>query len=147
MGESDELSREQFRVLVFVAIGIGAVLLLAIIGVTAASVLWGTGGSDGPPTAAFEVQTIDRPDGVAANVTHAGGDAVAPESIVIEVNGESRGTWAELGGEGPDIVAPGHRLLIDEVSAGDSVAVIWTGGDERTELGRGTIEQGSSGDG
>jgi len=143
MSNEDELSPEQFRWLVLVAIGLGAVLLVSILGVTAASVVWGGAGSDGPPAAAFEVQTIDRTDGVAANVTHAGGDAVTPESIVVEVNGEPRGTWAELGGEGPDIVATGHRLLVGNLSAGDSVAVIWTSGD-RTELGRGTMRAPST---
>ncbi|AGN00401.1 hypothetical protein L593_02250 [Salinarchaeum sp. Harcht-Bsk1] len=142
MADSEGLSREQFRLLLLVAIGIGAVLLLAIIGVTAASVVWGTGGGGGAPTAAFEVQTIDRSDGVAANVSHAGGDAVNPESIVVEVNGEPRGTWTELGGQGPDIVARGHQLVLDDVAPGDSIAVVWTGDDERVELGRGTIRPG-----
>lgn len=140
------LSGAQFRLLLFAAVGIGAALLIAIIGITAASVvLGGGGGSSGPPDAEFTVQTIDRTEGVAANVTHAGGDAVNPDSIVIEVDGEDRGTWEELGGEGPDIVAAGHRLRYGNVTAGDSVAVVWTGGDERTPLGQGTIEQGTTG--
>lgn len=145
MGDDEGLSGAQFRLLLFVAVGIGAILLITIIGITAASVLWGGGGSSGPPSAAFDVQTIDRPEGVAANVTHAGGEAANPDSIVIVVDGEDRGTWEELGGEGPDIVAPGHQLVYGNVSAGDTLVVVWTDGDERTELGRGTIEQGTTG--
>jgi hypothetical protein len=146
MGDDEGLSGAQFKLLLFTAVGIGAILLIAIIGVTAASVVWGGGGGgSGPPAAAFDVQTIDRPEGVAANVTHAGGDAATPKSIVIVVNGEDRGTWEELGGEGPDIVAQGHQLVYGNVTAGDTVVVVWTDGDDRTELGRGTIEQGSTG--
>lgn len=146
MADSDGLSGRQLRWLIFAAMGIGLLLLLAIIGVTAASVIWGGGGGgSGPPEAAFDVQTIQQTDGVAANVTHAGGEAVNPEAIVVEVDGEPRGTWEELGGEGPDIVAPGHQLVLGNVTGGDSVAVIWTGGDERVELGRGTIEQSTTG--
>jgi hypothetical protein len=136
--DSDGLTREQFRWLAIVAVGLGALLLLAILGVTAASVLWG-GGDTGTPSAAFQIETIERDDGLAANVTHAGGDAVNPGAIVIEVNGERRGTWEELGGEGPDVVATGYRLVLEDLVAGDSVIVVWTGGDERVELGSGTI--------
>lgn len=138
------LSGAQFRLLVFAAVAIGALLLIAIIGVTAASVIWG-GGSSGPPSATFDVQTIDRPEGVAANVTHVRGDAVNPDDLVIEVNGEPRGTWAELGGQGPDVVAPGHRLRYGNVTPGDSMTVVWGEGEDRTQLGTGTIDQGTTG--
>lgn len=142
MSEADDgLTREQFHWLVLAAVGIGALVLIAIVGVTAISAIYG-GGADtsGPPSAAFDVQTIERSDGVAANVTHAGGEAVDPSTLVVEVNGEPRGTWAELGGEGLDIVAPGYRLLLGNVSTGDTVAVVWVSEeDTRTELGRGTV--------
>lgn len=137
----DGLTSEQFHWLVLAAVGIGALVLIAIVGVTALSAIYG-GGADtaGPPAAAFDVQTIDRSDGVAANVTHAGGEAVNPTSLVVEVNGEPRGTWTELGGEGADIVAPDYRLLVGNLTAGDTVAVVWVGeGDDRMELGRGTM--------
>lgn len=142
--DDDGLTSEQFRWLVVAAVGIGALLLAAILGLTAASYAWGAN-DPGDPVAAFNVDTIDRDDGVAANVTHAGGDAVNPNAIVIEVNGETRGTWAELGGEGPDIVAEGYELVVSDVSPGDQVTVLLIHGeDERTVRGTGTVGTASS---
>lgn len=143
-GQDDGLTSEQFRWLVVVAVGIGVLLLATILGLTAASYAWGAN-DPGDPVAAFDVDTIDRESGVAANVTHAGGDAVNPNAIVIEVNGEPRGTWAELGGEGPDIVAEGYELVLSDVSPGDSITVVSTvGEDDPTVLGTGTVEAGSN---
>lgn len=140
MSEDDDgLTREQFRWLTLTAVGIGVLLLLAILGVTAVSYAWGTN-DPGDPAAVFTVETIDQSDGVAANITHAGGDAVSPGSIVIEVDGERRGTWDELEGEGPSIVSEGNQLVLSNVSVGDEVAVYWEDGDgDRSEVGRGTM--------
>ena len=137
--EDDGLTAKQFRWLVLVAAGIGALVLLSILGITAASVVFG-GDSGGAPNAAFDVQTIDRGGDLAANVTHAGGDGVNPSALYVEVNGERRGTWEELGGEGYGVVAPGHELVLANVTAGDSVTVAWIGDDERVQLGDGTIQ-------
>lgn len=137
--DDDGLTREQLRWLAIVAVGIGALLLVAIVGITAVSYTWGTN-DPGDPVATFSVETDDRSDGVAANVTHSGGDAISPSSVVLEVNGERRGTWEDLGGEGPGIVSEGNQLVLSNVSVGDTVAVYREhGDDDRSEIGRGTI--------
>lgn len=142
--DDDGLTSEQSRWLVVAAVGIGALLLVTILGLTAASYAWGAN-DPGDPVAAFNVDTIDRDGGVAANVTHAGGDAVNPNEIVIEVNGEVRGTWSELGGEGPDIVAEGYELVISDVNPGDQVTVLLAHGeDDRMVSGTGTIGTASN---
>ncbi|WP_248515312.1 type IV pilin N-terminal domain-containing protein [Salinarchaeum laminariae] len=147
MSEDDDgLTREQFRWLVFASVGIGVLLLVTILGLTAASYAWGAN-DPGDPVADFTVETIDRDGGVAANITHAGGDSVSPTSIVIEVDGERRGTWGELGGEGPGIVSLGNQLVLSDVTTGDRIVIYWTGGDgEPTAFGSGTVESGSGSD-
>lgn len=137
--DDDGLTSEQFRWLVIAAVGLGALLLATILGLTAASHAWGAN-DPGDPVAAFSVDTIDRDDGVAANITHAGGDAVNPDEILIEVNGEPRGTWSELGGEGPDIVAEGYQLVLPDVAPGDSITVVFTGDEDDPVIGTGTVE-------
>lgn len=136
----DGLSREQQRRLLVLSVGVGGLLLLLVLGLTGASHLVGTGGGfDGPPEAAFSVQTEERDGELVANVTHAGGQAGAPSEIVIEVDGQRRGNWSALGGEGAGIVAPGHSVVVRDVEPGQEVRVLWTGGDQPVELDRNTV--------
>lgn len=141
--EGDGLSSRQFRLLVVGSVVIAAVFLLLIAGVSGFAEIGGSPTDDGPPDAAFTVESEATAGSVAANITHQGGDAVNPDELRIEVNGEDRGSWTDLGGEGPGIIAPGHTLLYSNVEPGDEVRLLWTGdGADPFEIGRGVIEDG-----
>lgn len=132
----DDLSAEQRRRLLAISVAVGGLVLLGVLAITGASHVFGPGGGqEGPPDAAFSVQTVERDDGLAANVTHAGGQAVAPADVVVEVAGERRGNWTALGGEGLAVVAPGHSVLVEDVQAGDEVRVLWIGAEETEDEG------------
>lgn len=140
--EGDGLSGEQFRLLLLVSVGLGGVLLLAVLGITGASYVFGAGGSEGPPDAAFSTVTEQRGDDVVMNLTHRGGDAVDPDLVVVTVNGERRGNWTSLGGEGLGVVAPGHSLVLTDVEPGDEVRLLWLGAEngEPVVLDRGVVD-------
>lgn len=139
--DGDGLTREQFRWLLGVSVALGLGLLLFVLALTGASHVWGVGGgTDGPPDASFAFETEPRDGGVAVTVTHEGPEAASPDELVVEVTGERRGTWAELGGEGPDVVGPGHSLVLGDVASDDVVRIYWEGGGgNRTLLDRGIV--------
>lgn len=141
--EGDGLSGQQVRLLLAISLGLGAVLLLAVLGITGASYVYGAGGSDGPPDAAFSTVTEQRGDDVVMNVTHRGGDAVDPALVDVTVNGERRGNWSSLGGEGLGVVAPSHSLVLTDVEPGDDVRLLWLGAEDGdpVELDRGTVDE------
>lgn len=137
--DADGLTREQGRWLLGAALALGVAVLLVALLATGASHLLGLGPETGePPDAAFSFETELRGGGVAVAVTSEGPEAANPEDLVVEVNGDRRGTWGDLGGEGPDVVAPGHSLVLTEVSSDDVVEIFWEGGD-RTRLDRGIV--------
>lgn len=141
--DEDGLTSEQFAWLVAASVGLGALLLALVLGITGVAHLTGAGGGiDGPPDAAFSVVTEERGDDLVANVTHRGGHAVHPDSLLIEVDGELRDTWGEMGGEGPGLVAEGHSLVVTDVQVGDEVRILWIDGDgEHVVLDRNTVRQ------
>lgn len=144
--EGDGLTGGQKRWLLLASVGLGALLLVLVLGMTAASHYYGVGdGVDGPPEAAFSVEPVEHGDGVAANVTHRGGHAIHPSDVVVEVDGERRGNWSALGGEGVDIVAPGHSLLVTDLEPGQEVRVLWIG-DEESGSGDGGAGADDGGD-
>lgn len=140
--ESDGLTGTQLRWLVLVSVGLGALLLAFVLAITGTAYFTGSGGTvEGPPEAAFSVLTEESGGDVVANVTHRGGEAAHPSDVAIEVAGERRGTWSELGGQGPGLVAEGHSLRLTDVEPGDEVRILWIG-DEDAEpalLDRGRV--------
>lgn len=139
-GEDDGLTRQQWRRLGLLALGIGVLTLLAIGGVTLASHTWGIGGGqDGPPSAAFSVTGNETTDGWEATITHEGGDGIHPPKLSIEADGEALGTWNELGGGGADVVTPDSSLTVDGLAAGTLLEVVYRDGDERAVLGSGRV--------
>lgn len=129
--DADGLTRAQQRWLLLASVGLGALLLVLVLGLTAASHYYGAGGGiDGQPDSSFSIESVEQSDGLAANVTHRGGHAVHPDNVVVEVDGERRGNWSALGGEGADVVARGHSLVVSDVEAGEEVRVVWTGRDD-----------------
>lgn len=135
--DDDGLTREQWRRLVLVAVGIGLAVLGGVIAITAVGHFGG--GDGGPPSAAFSVETVDQNGEVAANVTHAGGDGIHPGSTVLYVDDQRLGTWDDLEGEGVGVVRPGDSLVLEDVAAGSEVVVRWEHGDEQVVLGRGVL--------
>ena len=75
------------------------------------------------PSAEFGVGAIDGE----ATVVHDGGDEFPADELLIRVDGEDRGTWAEHDGAG-EIVTEGDAITIDDVHEGEEVAVLWIGG-------------------
>lgn len=138
--DSDGLTREQFRWLLGFSLAVGFVFLLLVLGITAASHLYGVGGGQsGPPEAVFTVQTQAAADGVAANVTHRGIEAADPGDLLVSVDNETVGNWSSLGGQGPGLVATGHTLLLRAVEPGDVVRIHWVGDGEQVVLARETV--------
>lgn len=145
--DSDGLTREQLRWLLGVSAALGLGLLLLVVVATGASHLWGIGAdTSGPPDATFAFETESGNGGVALTITHDGGEAASPGDIVVQVDDQRRGTWTELGGEGPDVVGPGHSLVLADVEPGDVVRLYWTGdGGNRTLVDLGTVADPNSG--
>lgn len=144
LADDDEgLSPAQTRTLLLASVGIALLVLLLIGGVTVASHVYGFGdGPEGAPDAEFSVVTVERDGQPAVNVTNEGPYAANPDEIVIEVEGERRGNWTELGGElgAGEIVAPGNSVVLEDVEEGDLVTVYWVRGDQREELGQSNVQ-------
>jgi len=139
--DADGLTPEQFRWLVGVSLAVGLLVLLLVLGLTAASHVYGVGGGQqGPPDAGVDVRTQATADGVAANLTYRGREAANPDHLLVTVGDDPVGNWSELGGEAPrGFVGTGHTLLLRAVDPGDVVEVHWTGGDERVRLALATV--------
>jgi|GEM_PF-1794284 len=141
-GDDDGLTRAQWRRLLVVAAAIGVVMVLGVVAITAASHVWGTGGGqEGPPSAAFSVETVEDEGDVAVVITHEGGDGIHPPYVHVVVDDVERGTWNELGGGGADVVTPDATLRLGDVSPGERVLVVYDDGADRAELGRGTVAE------
>ncbi|WP_415382134.1 type IV pilin [Halosimplex sp. TS25] len=127
-------------VLIVAVVGIGLVVLGAVVVIGAAvvgSFVLGLGAEQGAvePAASFGVDATA--DG--ATVTHEAGDSIDSSNLVILVDGEERGTWADLT-ESSDPVTTGDEIEISDVQSGDEIAVEWRDGDEtavliRTQVG------------
>lgn len=146
--DADGLTPAQLRWLVGVGLAVGLGFVLLVVGLTAASHLYGIGGGpEGPPDATVDVRSQSVADGVAANLTYRGREAANPVDLVVSVDGEVAGTWGDLGGEVPGgLVAPGSGLHYRDVEPGEEVRIHWEGDDdERVLLGRGTVEAVSEG--
>lgn len=144
--ESDGLTGGQFRWLLGVSVGLGALVLLFVLAITGTAYFTDSGSNaEGPPDAAFSVLTEESGDDVVANVTHRGGEAAHPGRVVIEVDGERRGNWSSLGGQGPGLVATGHTLRLTDVEPDDEVRILWEDDDgSTTELDRGRVREEAS---
>lgn len=103
------------------------VLLAAVLG----SFVLGVGGDvSSPPQAQF---TFDYADGSGqVTVTHAGGDSIQADSLVVEVDGDRRGTWADLGGH--DTVEAGDTVDVTNVENGDTIRILYLGEEGRSVL-------------
>lgn len=86
--------------------------------------------SGGAPSATFGVGGIDGE----ATVVHEGGDQFPADELLITVDGDERGTWADHDGTG-ETVTEGDSIAIDDVHDGDEVVILWIGGGgEEVEL-------------
>ncbi|WP_276271656.1 type IV pilin [Haloarcula litorea] len=126
-------------VLILVAVVVGGVVLLALAVIVAAvvgSFVLGVGdaSSETTPRVQFEVTTGEG----TVTITHAGGDSVDADRLVLSVNEERRGTWGELsdGGAGVEV---GDSVELDGVAAGDTVRVRWIGDASEAVLFRTTV--------
>lgn len=81
------------------------------------------------PTASFSVQGSDS-----VTVVHDGGEAIDAENVVVMLNEEDLGSWASLSSGSVEEVTAGDEVSVPSADEGDTVAVVWTGGDERFTL-------------
>lgn len=82
----------------------------------------------GAPSVTFD---LDATDGE-ATVVHDGGDEIDAETLVVAVDGTSRGSWASH--SDVDRVTDGDAISIVDVDRGDEVTVRWTDGDSSASL-------------
>ncbi len=113
---------------------VGLVLLVVLAAILGSFVL-GMGSSAGgaPPamTPAFDYTASNE----TLRVTHAGGDAVDADDLLIETDGRTVGWTAEDG-----TVTAGASTTA-EAAPGSTVRLIWTGGDGRQVLGTHDVEE------
>ncbi|WP_459194181.1 type IV pilin [Halosimplex sp. J119] len=125
--------------LVIAVVGIGLMVLAAVVVVGAAvvgSFVLGMGAEQGPmePAASFGVEATT--DG--AMVTHEGGDSIDSSKLVVLVDGEERGTWAELA-DSSEPVSANDELTVENVESGAELTIEWRDGDEMAVLIRAQV--------
>ncbi|CQR50642.1 MULTISPECIES: type IV pilin N-terminal domain-containing protein [Haloferax] len=105
---------------------VGAVVLAAVLGTFVLS----AGEQVGPaPSVSFQFGVSDG----TATIAHAGGDSFSAGEMIVVV-GETEQSWASLSGEdGP--VARGDSISFD-VASGETVELVYVGGDGRELVGR-----------
>ncbi|WP_247728566.1 type IV pilin [Halovivax limisalsi] len=100
--------------------------------------VWGTifgGGGAGQAGPTIEFATTLEGDQL--TIRHAGGNTVDPADVVLQVDGERRGTWADHGDS--STVAEGSSITLDGVASGDRLRITWGGGDEPFVLEETTV--------
>jgi hypothetical protein len=65
-------------------------------------------------------------------VTHAGGDTIDANNLLVQRVSQQPRSWAQLGGAGE--VTAGDRVVLTDVSSSYRVAVIWQSGDNSAIL-------------
>jgi len=136
--ESDEDGHNM--VLIIAVVGIGLMVLAAVVVIGAAvvgSFVLGMGAEQGPAEPAVSFGVDATADG--AVITHEGGDTIDSSKLVVLVDGEERGTWAELADSSEPVTAT-DELTVEDVEAGDELTIEWRDGDEmavliRTQVG------------
>jgi hypothetical protein len=106
--------------------GVGLALLI-VVGLVVVGLSFAGSGSDNTPQAEWD---IERVNGTHVQVTHAGGEPVRRENLLVTVNSLRRATnWSD----------PVARGASENVSAGPDalVRVVWAGGrGDRTVMAR-----------
>lgn len=116
-------------------------IVVVILGASIAAVGWAVTRSPdepvAPPDASFDLSGTSAG---AATLSHAGGESVAAERLVVDVDGD-RATWAELRFDtGPeDTVAPGDAVTLVGVAEGDTVTVFYVEDGEEVPLANLTV--------
>jgi len=135
MGD-DEADDGRNWVLIALVVVVGMVFLLvaAVIGAAiVGSFVLGVGeeASSTEPAVSFEFETTDG----GVEITHAGGDSVPASDLRIEVDGEDRGTWADLRDSSGRVEAE-DSIAVSDVSADQTVTVVWESDGESAEIAR-----------
>lgn len=136
-GESSDADEDDGRSTVVLAVaavvGVGVLLIVVIplvvvlAAVLATFVLNLEDGTTGP-AAEFSAEYDDG----SLTIRHVGGQEIDPERLVLAVNGERRGTWADVGTA--ETVRPGDATTLAGVVATDRVTLTWQFDDSRSEL-------------
>lgn len=133
MSEEEE-DDDGHSIAVWILIGIAAIFALIVVAVIGSAVLasfvLGLGeNAESSPTASFSVQGSDP-----VTVVHDGGDAIDADELVVTRNGEELGSWASLSEGSVEEVGAGADVAVPSAGEGDTIAVVWTGGDGRETL-------------
>lgn len=134
MAEAEDAD-EGHSVAVWLLVALAVLVFLVIATVIGAAVIGsfvlgvGDAPESTPPTVTFSIQGSDP-----VTVVHDGGDAMDAENVVIVLNGEGVGTWASLSSGSVEEVTAGDEVSVPSAGEGDTIAVVWTGGDDRFTL-------------
>ena len=143
------LEEQNPLVLVVLAIVAGVVGLVALVALTivlaavAGTFVLDLGGEAGATAPAAAFTADESNDGLV--VSHASGDAVEAGDLQLVYrsgDGETlKLTWAEASDLDPgDEVSPGNTVVLDvDAERGDTLRVVWTGGDRDAVLSSQTV--------
>ena len=134
-GSSSILARIRAALTALVAVIVVAVLVAGVVAglFLGIGVVWGAVfGGDSPggaiPVASFDVTT----DSDGATLTHDGGESISATELYIIVEGEPRGSWAELADSNGD-VSEGDSITVDGIEEGQEVHFQWIDDERDTE--------------
>lgn len=121
---------------VLIAIGVGIVVVIPAIIILSAVIgafVLGMGDTvPAEPRVSFEWEHDETTNEL--DVTHMGEEPLPPDSVLLQT-GDNTKEWGTS-----EEVSTGDSITIKNVSSGDTVEIVWTGGEENTILDRHTVE-------
>lgn len=139
---TDETADDAGRSIAFwILVGVATLVFLVIAAVIGSAVIasfvLGVGEDvESSPTASFSVQGSDP-----VTVVHDGGDSIDAGELVVVRNGEEVGTWASLSEDSDEDVTAGDEVPVPSAGEGDTITVVWTGGEERFTLAEMDVDE------
>lgn len=134
MTEDEGEGESGHSVVLWIVIGLGVfvvgVFVLIILAAVLGSFVLGMGEAPSEPqrTVALSFNDSER------QITHQGGEPINASRLVVGVNDDPIGTWAEITGDDGRVVA-GDRLTLSDLENGDEIFVVWQGEGQSRTLG------------
>ena len=139
-GSDDDGSDNKKLLLIVVGLVVAIPLVIAVVVVLAAVVgtfVLGLGSQAGTVAPTMSLTYDYQPTDDSLTITHDGGDSFEAAEVEVVVEGQIVGTWADFGG--PGTVNVGESIRVPDVDSGDTVRLVWTGGDDRRIIGSYTV--------
>lgn len=141
-GGSDDDGRDSKKLLIIVVLALVAIpVVIGIVVVLAAVVgtfVLGLGSQTGAVAPAMSLTYDYQPAENSVTITHDGGDSFEAAEVEVVVDGQTVGTWADFGR--PGNVGVGESIRVPDVDSGDTVRLVWTGGDDRQVISSYTVQ-------